>query len=62
MAGMEDFITQTNSKFITVDEETANKIFGDDFMNYQNDFSGQGGTQEQTNQMVPVNIYLRWPQ
>jgi len=62
MAGMEDFITQTNSKFITVDEETANKIFGDDFMNYQNDFSGQGGTQEQTNQMVPVNIYLIWPQ
>jgi hypothetical protein len=61
MAGMQDFLTQTSSKFITVDEETAALLFGDDFLNYQTDLNqqGQGG---QNNQMVPVNIFLIWPQ
>jgi hypothetical protein len=58
MAGMEDFLTQTHSLFITLDEETAYGLFGDDFMNYE---PGTRGTQN-LNVSVPVHIYLIWPQ
>lgn len=62
MAGMQEFLTQTHSKFITVDEETAAKLFGDDFINYNSDFANFMDQQGQTSQMVPVNIYLIWPE
>jgi hypothetical protein len=54
---MEDFITNTHSLFITVDEEDAYKLFGDDFINYQ---PPTRGSQTQ-NAVVPVTIYLIWP-
>jgi hypothetical protein len=57
MNGMDDFLTQTHSLFITVDEETAAKLFGDDFMNYEQ--AGRGSLNQ--NAMVPVKIYLIWP-
>ncbi|TFH39791.1 MAG: hypothetical protein E4G96_08690, partial [Chrysiogenales bacterium] len=58
MTGMEDFLTQTNSLFVTLDEETALALFGDDFLNYAPGNSpGQG-----QNIPVPVNIYLIWPE
>jgi len=59
---MQEFLTQTHSKFITVDEETAAKLFGDDFINYNSDFANFMDQQGQTSQMVPVNIYLIWPE
>jgi hypothetical protein len=57
MAGMEDFITNTHSLFITVDEEDAYKLFGDDFANYTP--TTPGSTTQ--NAVVPVTIYLIWP-
>ena len=42
----------------TVDEETASKLFGDDFMNYAP--STRGSVNQ--NVMVPVKVYLIWPQ
>jgi hypothetical protein len=68
MAGMQDYLTSTNSKFITVDEETATKLFGDDFINYQEGFQGVQGGQNTINDLIkgiPVNttvtINLVWP-
>jgi hypothetical protein len=58
MAGMEDFVTKTHALFITLDEEKAFQLFGDDFMFYE---PGQRGVQGQ-GAMVPVSIYLIWPQ
>ncbi|MBN2080341.1 MAG: FecR domain-containing protein [Spirochaetes bacterium] len=59
MTGMEDFLTQTGSLFVTLDEETAFGLFGEDFLNYDmGGGTGQGGAQ---NAPVPVNIYLVWP-
>jgi hypothetical protein len=58
MSGLEEFLTQTHSLFITVDEETAFQLFGDDFSNYQ---PGTRGTTQNQNLMVPVSIYLVWP-
>ena len=57
MSGLHDFLTQTHSLFITMDEETAFQLMGDDFTNYE---PGTRGTQNQ-NVMVPVHIYLVWP-
>jgi len=57
MAGMHDFLTQTHSLFITLDEETAFQLFGDDFSNYE---PTTRGTQN-LNVIVPVRIYLIWP-
>jgi hypothetical protein len=59
MTGMEDFLTQTGSLFVTLDEETAFELFGEDFLNYDmGGGTGQGGGQSAP---VPVNIYLIWP-
>ncbi len=59
MTGMEDFLTQTGSLFVTLDEETAFELFGEDFLSYDmGGGTGQGGGQ---NAPVPVNIYLVWP-
>jgi hypothetical protein len=58
LSGMEEFLTQTHSLFITIDEETAYQLFGDDFINYE---PGTRGTQNM-NVAVPVHIYLVWPQ
>lgn len=58
MTGMEDFLTQTGSLFVTLDEEKALALFGDDFLNFDTGLSGQGGGQAAP---VPVNIYLVWP-
>lgn len=57
MSGLHDFLTQTHSLFITVDEETAFQMLGDDFTNYE---PGTRVTQEQST-VVPVHIYLQWP-
>lgn len=57
MSGMYDFLTQTHSLFITIDEETAFQLFGDDFITYE---PSTRGTQN-LNVTVPVRIYLVWP-
>jgi hypothetical protein len=57
MSGMDDFITKTHSLFISVDEEQALQLFGDDFQFY--DPGANGNTNQ--NQKVPVSIYLIWP-
>jgi hypothetical protein len=56
LAGMQDFVTQTHSLFITLDEEQAFELFGDDFLFYEPGQRGQG-----PGAPVPVNIYLVWP-
>jgi hypothetical protein len=58
MNGMKDYLANTNSVFISLDEEKAFELFGDDFLNYQP--STRGGSQE-PGAMVPVNVYLIWP-
>lgn len=57
LSGMQDFITTTNSLFITLDEEKAIELFGDDFSNYEP--STPGGQNQSVN--VPVTVYLIWP-
>ncbi len=57
MSGLHDFLTQTHSLFITIDEETAFQLFGDDFLTYE---PSTRGTQN-LNVTVPVRIYLVWP-
>jgi hypothetical protein len=57
MSGLYDFLTQTHSLFITIDEETAFQLFGDDFLTYE---PSTRGTQN-LNVTVPVRIYLVWP-
>ena len=71
IAGMEEYLTKTSSTFITVDEETAMKLFGDDFLNYQQTFQGyQGSGENPLEGLVPggttdvntgVTIILFWP-
>ncbi len=57
MSSMHDFLTQTHSLFVTIDEETAFQLFGDDFLTYE---PSTRGTQN-LNVTVPVRIYLVWP-
>jgi hypothetical protein len=57
MSGMDDFIAKTHSLFISVDEEQALELFGDDFLFYD---QGTIGNLDQA-QKVPVSIYLIWP-
>jgi len=57
MTGMDDFIAQTHSLFISVDEEQALQLFGDDFLFFDPGTNGNTGQ----NQKVPVSIYLIWP-
>jgi len=57
LTGLEDFITQTHSLFISLDEEEAYKLFGDDFQFYEPGQRGAGGP----GVPVPVTIYLIWP-
>jgi hypothetical protein len=57
MSGLYDFLTQTHSLFITLDEETAFMLFGDDFLTYEPQTRGT----QNLNVTVPVRIYLVWP-
>lgn len=57
MSGLYDFLTQTHSLFITLDEETAFTLFGDDFITYEPQTRGT----QNLNVTVPVRIYLVWP-
>jgi hypothetical protein len=61
MSGMQDFVTTTHAQFITVDEQQAVQLLGDDFMFYEPGQQSQQGTATQ-NLPVPVRIYLIWPQ
>jgi hypothetical protein len=57
MSGMDDFIAKTHSLFVSLDEEKALQLFGDDFLFYD---PGTTGNTDQL-QKVPVSIYLIWP-
>jgi hypothetical protein len=57
MTGMDDFISKTHSLFISVDEEQALQLFGDDFLFFDPGTTGGSGQ----NQKTPVSIYLIWP-
>jgi len=59
MTGVQDFITQTHSLFITLDEEKAYELFGDDFLVYEQPNKRSEGS---VGVPVPVTIYLIWPQ
>jgi hypothetical protein len=61
MVGMENFIAKTHSQFITLDEQKAIELLGDDFMFYEPGQQSQQGGETQ-NLPVPVRIYLIWPQ
>ncbi|MBN2161098.1 MAG: hypothetical protein JW807_17050 [Spirochaetes bacterium] len=58
MGGMQGFLTNTYSKFITIDEETAYNLFGDDFQITPPTIPGGSST---IGGMVPVRVYLVWP-
>ncbi len=60
LAGINDFMGRSNISFITLDEETALQLFGEDFMNYTPG-SRQVPTVDVYTGPAKVNINLLWP-